>query len=88
MPGRKTDINNSGPFHRFYWWNFDYSDANYEERKKIIESINYTRRALLLGNDIRVPEHLRNEMRGAIRKMNTWLQPAIVMFEARRMENT
>ena len=65
MPGRKTDINNSGPFSTdMIGENYDYPDASYEERAEIINKHKLYTQSLLyfLGSDPRVPEHLRTEM--------------------------
>lgn len=45
--------------------NYDYPDGDYETRRKIIgQHEDYTKGLLyFLGNDPRVPPHLRNEMR-------------------------
>lgn len=66
MPHRKTDINNSGGFSTdMIGMNYDYPDGDYETRRKIIgQHEDYTKGLLyFLGNDPRVPPHLRNEMR-------------------------
>lgn len=65
MPGRKTDINNSGPFSTdMIGANYDFPNSTYSERAKIIEEHKlYTQSFLyFLGSDPRVPEHLRMEM--------------------------
>ncbi len=65
MPGRKTDINNNGPFSTdMIGMNYDYPNGNSNTRKKIIRDHTSYNKGLLyfLGHDSRVPEHLRNEM--------------------------
>jgi hypothetical protein len=65
MPGRKTDINNNGPFSTdMIGMNYDYPDGNAGTRKKILQNhIDYNKGLLyFLGHDERVPEYLRNEM--------------------------
>jgi len=64
-PERKTDINNNGPFSTdMIGMNYDYPNGNNETRKKIIQDhIDYNKGLLyFIGHDVRVPEHLRNEM--------------------------
>lgn len=93
MPGRKTDINNSGPFSTdFIGENYDYADANYEEREVIIKNHElYTKSFLyFLGNDLRVPEHLRNEMKKWGYPKDEYtdsdnFSPQLYIREARRM---
>ena len=66
MPNRKTDINNSGPFSTdMIGANYNYADATLEERKRIVKQHeNYIKAFLyFLGNDERVPIHLRTEMK-------------------------
>lgn len=65
MPNHKTDINNSGGFSTdMIGMNYDYPEASWEEREKIIQDhLDYTLGMLyFLGNDKRVPEKLRNQM--------------------------
>jgi FAD dependent oxidoreductase len=65
MPGRKTDINNNGPFSTdMIGMNYDYPEGNYSIRKKIIKDhIDYDKGLLyFLGHDNRIPDYLRNEM--------------------------
>ena len=65
MPNHKTDINNNGPFSTdMIGMNYDYPEADFATRKKIAKTHeNYTKGLLyFLGNDERVPAHLRNEM--------------------------
>ncbi|UBM57817.1 FAD-dependent oxidoreductase [Marinilongibacter aquaticus] len=65
MPNAKTDINNSGPFSTdMIGANYDYPEADYNEREAIIRAHkSYTLGFLyFLGHDPRVPKHLREEM--------------------------
>ncbi|MCD7971332.1 MAG: FAD-dependent oxidoreductase [Candidatus Azobacteroides sp.] len=66
MPNSKTDINNAGGFSTdVIGMNWDYPEADYEERERIRkEHEDYTKGLLyFLGHDERVPESMRNEMR-------------------------
>jgi hypothetical protein len=65
MPGRKTDINNNGPFSTdMIGMNYDYPEGNTKTRQELIQAhILYTKGLLyFLGHDEHVPEHIRNEM--------------------------
>lgn len=65
MPNHKTDINNNGPFSTDYiGMNWDYPDADYNTREKILQDqLHYTKSLLyFIGHDPRMPPHLRNEM--------------------------
>lgn len=67
MPNGKTDVNNNGPFSTDYiGGNWDYPEADYARRERIRqEHLEYTQGFLyFLANDSRVPEKLRQEMRG------------------------
>ncbi len=93
MPHRKTDINNSGPFSTdMIGENYDYSEANYEIRKQIQQKHEAYIKGLLyfLGNDERVPQHLRTEMKkwGYPKDEyndNQHFSPQMYVREARRM---
>ncbi len=93
MPGRKTDINNSGPFSTdMIGANDDYPDASYQERAKIVqEHKRYTQSLLyFLGNDPRVPQHLRSEMQQWGYPKDEYtdsdnFSPQLYIREARRM---
>lgn len=93
MPGRKTDINNSGPFSTDYIGaNYTYPNASYAERKEIYDRHKlYTQSFLyFLGNDERVPEHLRLEMQKYGYPKDEYaaagnFTPQLYIREARRM---
>ncbi len=93
MPGRKTDINNNGPFSTdMIGMNYDYPEGNYRIRKKIVQDHIVYDKGLLyfLGHDIRVPAYLRNEMlkwgypRDEFRDNDHW-SPQLYIRESRRM---
>ncbi|MGR3810972.1 FAD-dependent oxidoreductase [Jiulongibacter sp. NS-SX5] len=93
MPNRKTDINNSGPFSTdFIGANHGYPEANYEERKKMMAEHKLYTESLLyfLGNDPRVPLHLREEMKKWGYPKDEFTEsghftPQLYVREARRM---
>ncbi|HET9826542.1 MAG TPA: FAD-dependent oxidoreductase [Chitinophagaceae bacterium] len=65
MPNHKTDINNRGAFSTdMIGVNYNYPEADYSERKKIIKlHEEYTKGLLYFyGHDPRVPEQLKTEM--------------------------
>ena len=65
LPGRKTDINNNGPFSTdMIGMNYDFPEASPGTRKEIIRRHELYTKGLLyfLGHDERVPEYLRKEM--------------------------
>lgn len=65
MPNGKTDINNKGPFSTdMIGMNYNYPEADYETRKKIIKvHENYTKGLLyFIGHDRRMPLELRKQM--------------------------
>jgi ribulose 1,5-bisphosphate synthetase/thiazole synthase len=65
MPNHKTDINNCGGFSSdMIGMNYNYPEGDYDTRKKIIRAHeSYTKGWLyFLGHDVRMPQHLRNEM--------------------------
>lgn len=65
MPNRKTDINNRGGFSTdMIGENHDYPEADWAERRRIIDNhTSYTKGLLyFVGHDERVPETMRSEM--------------------------
>ena len=65
MPGRKTDINNNGPFSTdMIGMNYNYPEADAKTRKEIIRAHMVYIKGLLyfLGHDEHIPENLKNEM--------------------------
>lgn len=93
MPNRKTDINNRGGFSTdMIGMNWDYPEATYSERKKIVmQHEDYTKGLLyFLGHDERVPLHVRNEMlkwgypRDEYADNNYW-SPQLYVRESRRL---
>lgn len=65
IPNKKTDTNNHGPFSMdFIGMNYDYPEASYEERKKIIKAHQDYQQGLLyfMANDPRMPADVRTEV--------------------------
>ncbi len=65
MPNRKTDTNNRTGFSTdFIGGNYDYPEASYEEREKIIARHRHYQQGLMwaLANHPRVPEKIRKEV--------------------------
>lgn len=93
IPNRKLDINNEGPFSTdMIGMNHNYPEADYGTRLRIIKAHEHYNKSLLyfLGNDSRVPEHIRNEMKlwgypkDEYQGNGHW-SPQMYVREARRM---
>lgn len=93
MPNRKTDTNNRDGFSTdFVGQNWDYPEASYEEREKIIERHRTYQQGLMwtLAYHPRIPEHIRNEVsrwgtcRDEYEREDGW-QGQLYIREARRM---
>ena len=66
MPNGKTDSNNAGPFSTDHiGMNYDYPEATYEQRRKIIADHESYQMGFMwfLANDPRVPEQIQNSVR-------------------------
>jgi hypothetical protein len=93
MPNRKTDTNNNlGVSTDFIGQNYDYPEASYVERDKILARHRQYQQGLMwtLANHPRVPEQIRNEVarwgmcRDEFAEGNGW-QEQLYIREARRM---
>ena len=93
MPHRKLDINNSGPFStNLIGANYVYPEASFSERTRIQKAHENHIKGFFyfLGNDPRVPEHLRNEMKKWGYPKDEYIEnehfsPQMYIREARRM---
>lgn len=93
MPNRKTDTNNRDGFSTdFIGQNYDYPEASYEEREKIVDRHRKYQQGLMwsLAYHPRIPEHIRNEVsrwgtcKDEYEREDGWQQQLYVR-EARRM---
>ena len=93
MPNRKTDTNNRTGFSTdFIGQNYDYPEASYEERAKIIEAHRTYQKGLMwtLANHPRIPDRIRNEVarwgtcKDEFEREDGW-QQQLYIREARRM---
>ncbi len=93
MPNRKTDTNNRTGFSTdFIGQNYDYPEASYDEREKIIERHRQYQKGLMwtLANHPRIPDHIREEVarwgtcKDEFQREDGW-QEQLYIREARRM---
>lgn len=93
MPNRKTDVNNNRGFSTdFIGQNYDYPEASYDQREKIVRRHLDYQRGLMwtLANHPRVPETMRREVsrwgtcRDEFASEDGW-QQQLYIREARRM---
>ncbi len=93
MPNRKTDTNNNHGFSTdFIGQNWDYPEASYEEREKIVEAHREYQKGLMwsLAYHPRIPKNIRNEVsrwgtcKDEFERADGW-QNQLYIREARRM---
>lgn len=93
MPNRKTDTNNNHGFSTdFIGQNYDYPEASYEEREKIIEKHRQYQQGLMwtLAYHARIPENIRERVsrwgtcQDEFEREDGW-QQQLYIREARRM---
>ncbi len=93
MPNRKTDTNNNHGFSTdFIGQNWEYPEASYEEREKIVEAHREYQKGLMwsLAYHPRIPENIRNEVsrwgtcKDEFERADGW-QNQLYIREARRM---
>jgi len=93
MPNRKTDTNNRTGFSTdFIGQNYDYPEASYEERERIVEAHRKYQQGLMwtLAYHPRVPEHIREVVstfgtcKDEFEREDGW-QQQLYIREARRM---
>jgi len=93
MPNRKTDTNNRDGFSTdFIGQNYDYPEASYEERERILERHRAYQQGLMwtLANHPRIPDHIREEVsrwgtcKDEFDRSDGWQQQLYVR-ESRRM---
>ena len=93
MPNRKTDSNNRDGFSTdFIGQNYDYPEANYEDRERIIQKHLSHQQGLMwtLANHPRIPEEIREEVsrwgtcKDEFDREDGW-QQQLYIREARRM---